>query len=691
MKFLTNRLMHASAGHDDPPAGAARRGNRRRLAVFGGVFAVCLVAGQAWNFLRADVYRASSRLKIVLPDAGGASAAVGSGAGVAGAAATAQATQLQTLTGRPLLAKLAAAMAATGQGLPTTVGDPAAHLQSMLQVLPVAGTDVLQVEATGPMPAQLAALLNSLPQVAMDEMAAYQAQAADTQVEGARTELQRLERLAGDRRAQLERFRSTAGIQADRDENEAVARNKGLNAALNTAIEREAAAEARLRTLSEGGTSARSGQGARDDATLTGMEGRASQAREELRDMERLYTPDFMAMDPRARALRARLAELERQIADQRVAGQQLALTTAQQDLDTARATVERLRSALAAGRPTLASAAVQIGEAKTLEDDLAQVEKARRELLERVVRLEANPQRRVPTVTVMEAATVPTVPFLPDRWHDGLLVLAGSLGLALLAMGLVEVFNRPAASTMLPGTTTVVMPAAWGQTGPAGPAYAALPAGVGPGSDAPSAAGLPALALPAPPQVLRQEEAAALLSAAQGPTRWLVAGALMGLDTAELLALRATDIDSAAGRLTVRGAWARQLPVPGWLAASLPLAGHAVHTGDAAAADAAAAPLLRDASNQPLTEDDLRSMLACAALDAGLPQGADLQPGVLRNTCIDWLVGQGLRFSDLAALVGRLDPGQIAAFAGRAAEGPRRGVADVDPLMPAVRMPPLA
>ena len=45
-----------------------------------------------------------------------------------------------------------------------------------------------------------------------------------------------------------------------------------------------------------------------------------------------------------------------------------------------------------------------------------------------------------------------------------------------------------------------------------------------GPGEDAPSAAGLQALALPAPPQVLRQEEAAALLSAAQGPTRWLVA-----------------------------------------------------------------------------------------------------------------------------------------------------------------------
>ena len=41
-------------------------------------------------------------------------------------------------------------------------------------------------------------------------------------------------------------------------------------------------------------------------------------AREEIRDMERTYTQDFMAMDPKARALRARLAELEKSLKDPR-------------------------------------------------------------------------------------------------------------------------------------------------------------------------------------------------------------------------------------------------------------------------------------------------------------------------------------------------------------------------------------
>ena len=316
MEVLTTRMAESAP---NPSAGAhalARLGNRRRLVVFGGAFLVSLLLGQVWNFARSDVFRATSRLQISLPDAGGPGSA----------ASTAYATELQALNSRPLLAKVARAMKGSTPSNSGTADDEVTRLQALLQVQPLAGSDVVQLMATGEVPLQLATLLNTIPEVVRTEMVARQARAADSQLDGARKELIRLEAVVAERRAQPERFRSSAGLQAERDENEAVSRSKGLSNALNTAIEKEALVAARLRALTDSHASGRSGMGARDDPTLTGIEARTSQAREELGEMERAYTPDFMAMDPRARALRARLAELERQTAQQRSAGQQAAM-----------------------------------------------------------------------------------------------------------------------------------------------------------------------------------------------------------------------------------------------------------------------------------------------------------------------------------------------------------------------------
>jgi len=661
----------------------ARRGNRRRLAVFAGVFGTALLLGQAWNYTRPDEFRASLRLQIGLPEAGVASAG--------SAVSTALANQLQTLNSRPLLEKLARALAAAGRPLPGSPDEAVTRLQAMLQVQPVAGADVVALEATGPAPALLADVLNTLPDVIRAELVASQAHAADARLAGAQAELARLDQAAAARRAQLERFRGTAGLQAEREENDAVAQSKGLTVALNNAVEKEAIAAARLRTLDDSTTAGRAPSLARDDPTLASLETRASVVREELRDMERVYTPEFMAMDPQARAKRARLAELERQIAQQRVAGQQAALQAAQNELAGAHATVERLRAQLAAARPALRGESARFGQAKALEDDLAQVEKARRDTLERVARLDADERRREPTLTVLEAATVPTAPFRPDHTRDAGWVLGGALLLGLLAMGLVEVFNR--APRLLPAAPgpTLVMPGAWP---PGAPLLAGAPGPAAwPGLAAPPGQP-PALAAPAAgPAVLQQDEAAALLAAAQGPARWLCALALLGLTAQELAALRETDIDVPGQRLQVRGAWARLLDLPDWLARSLPQ-------------PAADRPLLHDAAGQALTDADLQTLLAFAALDAGLPQGASLPIEALRHTGVAWLVAQGLRFSDLPARVGRIDAERVAALAtqaglagaagaagatGPAGQGPRRPADAVVGLMPALRQAPPA
>jgi polysaccharide biosynthesis transport protein len=124
-----------------------------------------------------------------------------------------------------------------------------------------------------------------------------------------------------------------------------------------------------------------------------------------------------------------------------------------------------------------------------------------------------------------------------------------------------------------------------------------------------------------------------------------------------------------------VRGAWARTLPAPPWLVRN--------------AGDSPTGVLLHDATGRPLSKADVESLLIGVALDAGIDRAASLGWDGLRNTCIDWLVGQGLRYADLPRFVGRVDPGLLQALSVRHADVARRESGRIDPLMAALRLEP--
>lgn len=656
----------------------ARKGNRRRLWVFGSVFVLAMVVGQSWNFSRPHEYRTSTRIQVSLPDAAGAEAA----------ASGARGSRLQLLNSRPVLERLARQVPAATED--RSVRDPVGQLQAMLEVQPLPGSDVLRLVGTGRDPKLLTDLLNAWPEVVREELAARQRGDADERLTRAQGELARLDERSRTARAKLDRFRQQAGVVAERDENEAVSVSKGLSQSLNNAIEKEAAAAARLKALTEAAQEGRVNTEARRDPTLSSLESKAHQAREDLREMERSFTPAFMDLDPRARALRQRLAEIERQIAQQRQLGQSAQLQSAREDLASAQAQVARLREKQQAVRPAVGKVSTRLAESRVLEEDLAQIEKARRELLERVARLESNQQRRVATVSVIEPAVLPASPFRPDREQDGLWVLGGSTALALLLMGIVEVFNRPPQVPVVaaPANTTLVLSPGWAGSGPAlGAPGAPLHSLGAPGAPlqtlgAPGSLPAAAAALVAPTAaaVLPPDDVSTLLAAAAGPARWACVLALMGLTPAEALSLTRADVDSAACMLDVRGSWARRLPLPRWLLDEP--AGPSVAAGGGL-------PLLADAAGQPLEPPDLQAMLAGASLDAGLAEGAALDWSTLRNTAIAALLDQGLRFSDLPALVGRVDADLLAALSRRGAAAPRQAAGTVDPLMPALRERP--
>jgi hypothetical protein len=442
-------------------------------------------------------------------------------------------------------------------------------------------------------------------------------------------------------------------------------------------VEKQATAEARLRALEQAVESGQGGLSARDDPTLASMENRASQLREELRDMGRTYTEDFLAMDPRARATRTRLAELESQIVQRRAASQEMVLAKAREDVATTTANLERLQTQMASERRGLSNFSVRFSQVKAMEDDLASIERARRETLERLARIEASEKARRPSIDVLQPAAAPTSPWRPDYLRDGGLVLAGSFVLGLLAMGFVELFNRsPAPAPAAAAPMTVVVPN-WPLVG--GPAVARV-SQQGPDALLPlrptSSAGSQALAAPEPAvRELQQQEVAALLAAARGPARLACALWLLGLSSDEVTSLRRSAVDAQSLRLHVGGAWAREVVLPQWLADEVP-----------AATDGSDAPLVSDGSGQPMSPSDLQTLLACAAIDAGLPGAVNVTPDLLRFTAIAWWVREGLRLADLPARAGRLDAQDLGGLADLAQAIPRRAPEQVEPLMPALR-----
>jgi hypothetical protein len=98
---------------------------------------------------------------------------------------------------------------------------------------------------------------------------------------------------------------------------------------------------------------------------------------------------------------------------------------------------------------------------------------------------------------------------------------------------------------------------------------------------------------------------------------------------------------------------------------------------------------VLGDASGQSLSAADVASMVLSAALDADLPHATGIGWDVLRDTAIDWLVGQGIRYSELPKVVGRVEAQKLQALSSRHGDARRQELAQVDTLMPALRLEP--
>ena len=264
----------------------------------------------------------------------------------------------------------------------------------------------------------------------------------------------------------------------------------------------------------------------------------------------------------------------------------------------------------------------------------------------------------------ILEAASVPQLPWRPLYARDAGISLGAAVALGFLAVWLVEFFSRSE------------------------PEYVAerqpwWPVAVGRGGAAASppllAAEAPRLPAPDPaPRELTDTEIAALLRAASGDGRLIVTALFSGLSAGEIVALDWDQIDLDAGTIRMSGESPRIQPLDDPLRQLI--------LGRRALQAQAAGAVLRSPSGGPLPLDDIRTLVMYAAYNAGLDGADEVTPWTLRHTYLVYLLRQGIRFADIGRVAGRLPQEELAAYMRFAPSQPRQPLEQIDPVLPALR-----
>lgn len=652
-------------------ASPAQRANRRKLLVFLGVLVLAGAASLLYNFTRAPEYKAAARIQIN-PGSVQVQTIRPTGGSEGTDAPRPFLTELQVLTSRPVIEAAVKRLDATFQRSLFALGsDPVSTLRSSLTASAASGTDVVELTATGADAALAAALVNQVIAAYREQLAQAYRETIGEALAQMDDELTKLATRVATKRKAVESFAARHNVVSlEREENQMLARARGLGTALNNANEKLAAAEGRLRSLEEAASQGKSVVRARDNPTLANLEQRASQIREELRELERSYTPAYLAMDTRVRAQRTRLAELEQQIASQRDSSQRSSIAEAYEEVSSARETASRIRQQIASDRDAVQRFNASFNEYKALREELAQLESLYRDATQRKAKLEAAERARRPAIKVLEAASIPQEPWRPLYLRDAAIGIAVSFLLALLIMWVVELFNRhDSQPTILVPQPIAGAPRYGGQLerpyggtlAPPGAPAPTLPTGT---------SGL--LAEPPPmPRELAADEVGRLLAAASTEARLEALLLLGGLSPEELLALDWDGIDLARREIRVPGASARTVAMLEPAAAMLERLPRAL-----------GGKLLAWKDAGQVTLETVTSDLLFAAHDAGIERPAEITPAALRHTYIAFLARQGIRLADLIKLVGRLSPEQAATYSSYAPPGKRLALDEVNRML---------
>ena len=639
------------------PAGVDRRPwyRSRRFIIFSVVFLCSAGLGLSYVYHRPAQYRSTATLLTVTPTA------IDQHSGEADVQHVV--IQQHVLTGPEILAETLLRLDATLQRLSDVPSVTLksrlslADLRRMLGVQPVAGTNLVELSAEGQDPYILPLLINTWIDVYLDARAKQVEQNTGTTILSLRRELQDLNSKITIKRSELEGFRRIYDITSlGRDENEVLARLKGLNASLNKAQEEEVKAKAHLDAVRQAIAMGQPVVPDQDKRSMQLLELRLQQLREKLAEFDRRYTRDYLAKQPALKVIPEQIQELEAEIRKKRSRGQRIVAAEAQQDYAAAKQTVRAIRKQLDEHKQQAAEFSSRFAEHEALLKELEGLEELSRLTQERLVQIETRDAVKYPQVKVVERAFLPERPFAPDYTRDAIIAVAGAVLFSLFWVWVVDYLTRreqPQTSVNLTGIHMYQNPP--GEMLGGRQHVQALQQ-----QYTPTALESPSL------QEISSIDLGRLFSAANIQGKQLIAMLCNGLTLDEAAALQSEQIDFATARITVGSSRLRSIPM------------HAVSLR-----------LLREASpcpawnlGQPVASGDLAAMLLCAAVDAGLTDPEHYDADALRHTYIVFLVRQGLCLADLEAIVGYLPPTVLAGYHVYSPSSPGIGIDEVELLL---------
>jgi len=624
----------------------------RRLIIFIVAFLVCALPALSYVFTRPAVYLSYATLLTV------AQTAIDQSSNDADIQHVA--IQKQILLGAELLAETSRRLK-SGNHAGVSIDLNPDDIRQMLDVRAVAETNLVEMVAEGPDPQLLPALINTWIDVYLDAREKEVSRLLGDTTQILHGELESLSEKISIKRAELDRFRRHNDISSiEREENEALARLKGLNESLNVASEEEVKAKARLDAINKAIARGQAVVPQEDTRTLSLLESRAQELREELGDLNRRYTQEFLNLSPTLKVIPEQLALLETEIKRMRQQGQSVVLSDAEQEYAAARQTAREIRGQLDAHKAKASEFSSRFVEHEALRNDLEGLESLYREGQERLAQIEARYSGKYPQVDVIESAFLPGAPIGPNYWLDVLIAVAGSVLFSLFCVWLSEFLTRkaPSESTVnLAGIPLYEPDLLPGVRGNALPPVTVL-SHQHPVLDSPQARELPV------------EQVSALFNSAGNREKLLIALLLSGPSLEEIAAISRLDIDTGNGKLIIHGISPRTLPLSP-IAQSL-FANPACH--------------LITPSGEPLTSADLKALLACAISDAGLSGAEEITADTLRQSYIIYLVKQGIRLAELESIMGYLPPTELSAYGVYSPPGRKRPLEEINLLYPGLQ-----
>ena len=589
----------------------------RRWLVFLLVFLPCLFGSQIYIFLQPAIYQSvASVLTMAATDIDQASPE---------ADLQHVSIQKQILLGSAIMEKTAERLQQLPSNLKTWSAD---ELRSLFAVIPEPDTNLVQLQAQGPEPKLLQLAVNAWIDSYLQIRAAFIAENTAKVTVELNDELQRIDRQVVDKRHAIDQFRLSHDIlSTESADNQVHARLQGLNKSLNDAMEEEVKTKAKFDAILGAISRNETVIPESDSRTMAVLIQQAEKLRDQLAAIEAQYTKEYIDLNPNLGRVREQLVEIETKISEKASAGKNIARQEAENNYTAARQAVIALKQQMQAHKKLAADYTSQFAEHQALQKELENLETLQQDTQQRLVEIDVKQREKYPQVDVVDWASLPDKPISPNYLQESLLAFAISLALALLAVLIIDYLTRESpvsAPLSFSGIHLHHQPQSMLDVLNQQPQRVAFDP-------------IKALPVDETPREMSRQEVLALYQTAEPVIKAIISLLFNGLSLTEIRTLTPDCLDAHALMILIPGnrnlmmtESVDQLCVSGF-----------------------------EFSDWP-SENDIKALLCCAAIDSGLAHPEQITVETLRFTYILFLLQQGIKLADLRKIVGVLSPSRL-------------------------------